>query len=90
MKLAELRKAQILQAHHWKAAEWFKQHQNHSAVVDACHLIARNNISTRINPYELLVRVCVKGMNIGNGDAVVGILREALNACHRISHIEAP
>jgi hypothetical protein len=92
MKLAQLRKIGTLQAHHWKAAVWFAELpiscDLRTMVRVDFDLIARQNRSVSIHPYDLLRKACVEDRPISGGPDVVGILREALNAAHRIMNLK--
>lgn len=92
MNLDRLRSAELIQAHHWKAARWFSELPNDSPALKSiaadCHLInSRLNKFERrktVDVYKLLFTSCVARETISTDETVIGVLREGLNAVFRV------
>lgn len=92
MNIEQLRRAEQIQAHHWKAAKWFSELPANEPLlktiqVDCLSIDTRLNQYTRtskVDPYKLLVKICVARETIMADEITLGVLREALNAVFRI------
>lgn len=89
--LDQLRREEIIQAHHWKVAKWFAELPEDSPALKSIaadgHLIdsSLNKHARRqeIDPYKLLFTSCVARETILTNETVIGVLRESLNAVFR-------
>ncbi len=89
--ISNLRSAQLIQAHHWQAAEWVKgipaDHIAQKNIKAGCMLIgARTHRIGRhgfLDPYKLLFKACVARETFEQNEPVIGVLREVLNMVHR-------
>jgi hypothetical protein len=92
MNIEQLRRAEQIQVHHWKAAKWFAELPANEPLLktieaDCLSIDTRLNQYTRaskVNPYKLLVKSCVAREKIIANEITLGVLREALNVVFRI------
>jgi hypothetical protein len=92
MNLTQMHNEKLIQAHQWRAAQWLPIAVINTSLAkniqDACA-----NIDTRLNsyskksnidPYDVMMKVCVDRKQIPVDEITIGVLRESLNAVFRI------
>lgn len=84
--LKTLAHKKLIQPHHLRAAIWFEElpaeHPAQQRIAEQCLSIARWT-PTNVNPLLLLHQVCIAHEPCGQKEIILGMLREALNACDR-------
>jgi hypothetical protein len=88
INIAALHKEKLITQNQWEAAVWFAELAPKSppwhAVRHACNDVAELNRAHAIDPWLILNRCCVSRVTIERRDMVIGVLRESLNAVHRV------
>jgi hypothetical protein len=83
-----LRKEKYITQLQWEASVWFAELTPKSmpwhAVRHACNDVSELNRAHNVDPWMILNRCCVSRVTIEKRDLVIGVLREALNAVHRV------
>lgn len=85
--LSHLAHEKLIQPHHLRAAIWFEElpatHPAHGQIAEQCTCISRWMPTVNVSPLKLLRSVCLEHRSCDNKPPVIGMLREALNACDR-------
>ena len=85
--LSHLAHEKLIQPHHLRAAIWFEElpaeHPAQKRIAEQCLSISRWTPTLDVNPLRLLKQVCIEKQPCGQKEIIIGMLREALNACDR-------
>ncbi len=93
MTIDQLRRTELIQAHHWQAAKWFTNQvlqgsANVKLIGVRCREFEATMSNCGIEPFELLHRAVVSREPISDNEKVDGVLREVLNIVHHVMNRE--
>lgn len=88
LTIIEMRNHKVVQAHHWRAAQWFAtlglSDRRRREIARECRPIGSADAGAPVNAYRLLRDVVERGGSINaETERLVGVLRECLNLVSR-------
>jgi hypothetical protein len=93
MTIDQLRRTELIQAHHWQAAKWFTEQvlmgsANVKLIAVRCREFEATLSNCGIDSFELLHRAVVARETVSDSEKVIGVLREVLNIAYRVMNRE--
>jgi hypothetical protein len=87
MKLEQLHREKLIQAHHWRAAIWLQENSADKIALreisHACTAVILDHSHKKINGFDLLITAVVHQKEFYANDKSTGVLRECLNIVAR-------